>query len=217
MENTAHENIEHNKRNRPGSRLAWLVAGIILGIVLFVAVRTATAKNPYTHYHANFAIYINGQAEKFEGPGFYEEVAACNVHNADDLKSRVHMHDNVAHAVHVHDTGVSWGDFFSNIGYTVGSSVLSDGSNTFVNGQDSKKLSYLLNGKPVSDISSTVIKSEDVLLIDYGDDTDQQMQKHFESIPRDAHHLNVTKDPSACSGNSNFDLKARLKQALGMV
>ena len=196
-------------------RYFWLILGLVLGILAFILFRAAAAKNPYTHYHANFAVYIDGQAEKFDGPGYYEEVTACSVHNADDLKSRAHMHANVNHTVHVHDTGVSWGDFFNNIGYTVGSTVLSDGVRTYLDGQDSKHLSFMLNGKPVSNLADTVIKSEDVLLINFGDDSDQALQQHFAEIPRDAHHYNVTKDPAACSGGEVFDWKARLKAAIG--
>src|SRR3982751_3379808 len=75
----------------------WLVVGLVVGILGFIVYRAAVAKDTDVHYHANFALYINGQQDKFEGPGFYEEVAACNVHNADDLASRAHMHANINH------------------------------------------------------------------------------------------------------------------------
>src|SRR5579885_3401153 len=80
-----------------GNPLTWLVIGVVVGVVGFIGVRMALTKNPYVHYHANFAVWINGQQDTFDGPGFYEEVTACNVNNGNDVKSRVHMHDNVNH------------------------------------------------------------------------------------------------------------------------
>jgi len=196
--------------------LLTLLLGVLVGIAGFIVYRAAVAKSPFVHYHANFGVFINGEQQKFAGPGYYEEVTTCNVHNADDVKSRAHMHDNINHVVHVHDHGVTWGDFFNNIGYTVGDKVISDGSNVYVDGQDGNALTFMLNGQRVTTVADLVIKSEDVLLVNYGADNDQALQQHYAAIPKDAHHYNVTADPAACSGGDKFDMKARLKEALGL-
>ncbi len=175
------------------------------------------AKNPNLHYHANFAVYINGKQDTFEGPGYFEEVSACMDHGHSDVKGRAHMHDNLNHTIHVHDDDVTWGDFFANLGYSLGDNVISDGRNVYVNSQDGKHLIFLLNGQKVSSIANVVIKSEDVLLINYGDASAEAQKQNYDSIPKDAHRYNVAKDPAACSGSQTFDLKARLKDALGFV
>ena len=57
--------------------LSAAIIGFILGVVWFVAARYVTYKNTATHYHANFALYINGQPDKFDNFTFYEEVQSC--------------------------------------------------------------------------------------------------------------------------------------------
>jgi hypothetical protein len=199
------------------NRWAWLAGGVLVGMITFIAYRAAIAKDTSVHYHANFAVYVNGKQEKFEGPGFYEEVAACNTHDHDDVKSHAHMHGNVNHAVHVHASGITWGDFFANLGYTLGDTVLSDGKNVYSETPDGQKLHFILNGKHIDTIANQIIKSEDVLLIEHGQENDLAMQEHHNAIPKDAHQLNVTKDPSACSGGQPFNMQSRLKEALGLT
>ncbi len=199
------------------NRWLWLVSGLLIGAALFVIYRALVSQNEVVHYHANFAVYVNGKQDKFEGPGYYEEVTTCNVHDHNDLKSRAHMHGNNSHVVHVHADSVTWGNFFANLGYAVGDNVISDGHTAYVEGQDDKHLTFMLNGQKVDSIANQIIKSEDVLLIDYGNDSDTTLKQYFEGIPKDAHKFNVTADPAACSGGETYDVKSRLKDALGFT
>lgn len=194
----------------------WLCL-ILIGALVMVAFRFAMIKDTSVHHHANFGLYVNGQQDQFQGPGYYEEVTACNVHNHEDLASRVHMHGNVNNVVHVHDHGVTWSDFFANIGYTLGDTVLVTEKGTFVDGQDGNKLSFMLNGQPVTHIANTLIKSEDALLINYGKDDARTLQTRYTAIPKDAHRYNITKDPAACQGGEGLTPLNRLKQALGFT
>lgn len=204
-----------SKRHLP-RWLVWLLL-ILCGALLMVAFRYVTIKDTSVHYHANFALYANGQQDQFQGPGYYEEVTACNAHNHEDLASRTHMHDNVNHVIHVHDHSVTWSDFFANLGYTLGDTVLVTEKGTYVDGQDGNKLTFLLNGKSVSKIANTIIKSEDVLLINYGKDDSNNLQSRYNAIPKDAHRYNVTKDPAACQGGEGLTPLNRLKQAIGFT
>lgn len=213
---TKNTSTKQPKKARVPKWAIWLLL-ILFGALLMVAFRFATIKDTSVHYHANFGLYVNGQQDKFQGPGYYEEVTACNAHNHEDLASRSHMHDNVNTVVHVHDHSVTWSDFFANLGYTLGDTVLVTEKGTYVDGQDGNKLTFILNGQPVTKIANTIIKSEDVLLINYGKDDATTIQSHYAAIPKDAHHYNVTKDPAACQGGENLTPLNRLKQALGFT
>lgn len=57
------------------------VAGIVLGALALLVIRFFTYSPPQVHYHANFAVYINGQREQFKGPQYYQEVAVCSSTN----------------------------------------------------------------------------------------------------------------------------------------
>jgi len=193
---------------------AVLLAGIVIAALLFVGLRAIFYKPDAVHYHANFALYINDQQDEFKSFTFYEEIAACSVDGHTDPKTRVHMHDENNHLIHVHDHGVTWSQFFTNLGYTLGDNIIATDSGVYVNGQDGKKLTFMLNGQVTEHIADEVINSEDVLLIDYGTTDPATLMQRYNKIPRDAHKANITADPSTCSGSKPLTLSERLRHAV---
>ena len=113
----------------------------LLGALFVFSLRFILVEKVSTHYHANFAVYVNGEREKFDDPSFYEEVSSCSVLHANP-KAMVHMHDNVSHVVHVHDDASTWGLFFQNLSFGVSREALLTDAGLFVDGQDGNKLTY---------------------------------------------------------------------------
>jgi hypothetical protein len=192
-----------------------VAAALLAGAVLTTAIRFALYKDDKVHYHANFALYVNGTRDMFAGPGFYEEVATCDSHEVDNPKVRVHMHDENPGLVHVHAHGVTWGQLFDNLGYSVSSQAITTTKGVFVDGQDANKLTYEINGQSVSNVANLIIKSEDKLLINYGQDDATTIAKHYSGVPSDAHKANTEQDPAACSGSKPVTFTERLKIAVG--
>jgi hypothetical protein len=215
MGETEAKDRKSKKRLSASSWWVALVMGIIVGAFALIAVRFITFKDTTVHYHANFALYVNGKRDEFKGPGFYEEIAACSTHDVNDVKARVHMHDENNHLIHVHANGVTWSEFFANLGYTFGNTVLTTGDGTFVDGQNDNHLTFTLNGNQEFDIANRVIKSEDVLLINYGNDSAAALKQRYDAIPRDAHEANTKADPSSCSGSHKLTFTERLKHSTG--
>lgn len=185
-------------------------AGVIISFLAVVAVRLEYPPE-HTHYHANFALFINGEREEFKSFAFYEEVQSC-VDPGNNPRHRVHMHDRVNHVVHVHEPAVTWGHFFANIGFGLtNNSVKTDGG-VFVDGINGKKLSFVLNGQPVQVIANEVINSEDVLLVDYG--SGENLQDKYNQITQDANEYNRRNDPSSCSGPAEVGPWESLKRAI---
>jgi hypothetical protein len=197
-------------------RLVWAIAGFLVGLISLVAFRLITYKSPNVHYHANFALYINGEKDEFDSFTFYEEVQACVGDAINNPKSRVHMHNFENHAVHVHAAGVTWGHFFANLGYALGNNVVRTDKGVFVDSSNDNQLRFLLNGEYVTDIANRVIGNEDVLLIDYGRDTNSELNNRFDSIPRDAGSMNEKFDPGGCAGDEELNFWERLERAIGI-
>jgi hypothetical protein len=191
------------------------VAGLLVGVLALGAVRFVRIKDMHTHYHANFALFVNGQRDEFKLPTYYEEVQACGADDANP-RNRVHMHNQESYDVHVHDKGATWGHFFANLGYTLGDSIVATSGKVYADGQDGNKLQFILNGKPEINIANKVIGNEDVLLVAYGTEDSAALQKEYKTIPHDAHHHNQTADPAACSGSKGLTWRDRLKAAAGM-
>ena len=191
-----------------------ILIGFLVGVIGLSAVRFFSYKTDQVHYHANFALYINGQQDEFKSFTFYEEVQTCDVHDEDDTHGRAHMHGENNHIVHVHAHAVTWGQFFANLGYSLGDRSFETNKAPYLAGQDGAELTFILNGKKVDSVANKVIQSEDILLINYGKEDQATLQRRFDDIPRDAHQANITADPASCSGSESPTLTTRLKHAL---
>lgn len=192
--------------------------GLILGAAVILAIRFFTYMPDTVHYHANFAVFVNGQQEQFKGPRYYEETdimsaSTCSVGTAGSPNERAHMHDNINNVVHVEDHLVTWGNFFQNLRWGIGSDYLAsadgvltpDATNTLV---------FILNGKKVDDVSNTIIGDQDKLLISYGTNTDSQLQQEYSSIQNNAKKYDEEQDPASCSGHKTVTVKDRLAHLL---
>jgi hypothetical protein len=198
----------------PRRTLALLGILFLSGAVFAFALRFVLVERVETHYHANFAVYVNGTREPFDSFTFYEEIASCS-DGKNNPKARVHMHDQISHVVHVHDTAVTWGHLFESLSYGLSRKALVTDAGVFIDGVDGKELTFILNGKPVNDATGMVINSEDVLLVDYGDSSEGQLQVRYDEITKDADEYNKKPDPSACKGGQDEPLKDRFLRTLG--
>ncbi len=192
-----------------------IIAGLLLGAIIATGARFAIYKPDTVHYHANFALYVNGARDEFKGPAFYEEVESCHAHNTDDPLDRTHMHNRINDVIHVHAHGVTWSQFFSNLGYTLGDTVLVTGRGTYVNGADGNKLSFILNGEPVDSIANKLVGDDDALLINYGKDSSSMVEGRYKAIPHTAHQYDEGQDPSSCAGSEQLTFWKRLKISVG--
>lgn len=194
------------------NRRWWLAAAaFLLGAVWLVLMRAVLIVPPSTHYHANFAVFIDGQRQAFDGFGYYQEVTACSQDEAADPRGRVHMHRPDNDVIHVHAEGATWGNFFENLGWTLGDKVLSDGVETY-RAADGRTLRFRLNGVDEISVAGRVIQSGDRLLVSYGAEADLAAQ--YGQIAASAERFNQSYDPGSCSSGESPGLLHRLKHAL---
>jgi hypothetical protein len=187
------------------------MGSLFVGALIILGVRFFRYNPEQVHYHANFAVYINGGRESFKSPFYYEEVSgSCGLGKNVTPAQRTHLHDNVNDVIHIHDHGVTYGDLFMNIGWAVGSDFIKTPEGILQPDAD-HHITYLINGKEIADISTEVIHDEDRLLVDYGNTSAKTLQKESGSVTRSAHHYDITKDPAACLGNVKPTWKDRLK------
>lgn len=191
------------------------MAGFLLGVFWFIGLRFVTFEDKRVHYHGNFALYINGVRDDFKSSTYYEETQSCT---ADEIgpKQRVHLHDQKPHVVHVHDEGSTWGHLFANLGYGLNNKSVQTDDGVFVDGKEGKNLTFILNGKKVQGAANEPIRSEDVLLISYGDEDESELNSRFNQIMADAAQYNKSNDPSTCSGSKPVTFMDRLKHSVGI-
>lgn len=190
-------------------------AGVLLGALVILVIRFATYQVPHTHYHANFAVYIDGQREEFTAAHYYEEISACNLHGTIQPAQRAHMHDELNSVIHIHDNAVTWEQFFNNIGWSLGPNFIQDDQHTMHIEDSTRKLNIILNGQNLTDltpITNQVIKDKDRLLISFGDINNATLQAEYKAIPASAQHYDETNDPASCAGQiEHVTVSDRLK------
>jgi hypothetical protein len=185
-----------------------LLIGLILGAILVLGIRFVTYAPPqHTHYHANFAVYINGVQEQFKDKQYYEDVAICSTTTDISFpQQRVHMHDGINSVVHVHDHATTWGQFFENIGWYVGPDFIQNKAGQMYKADSTAKLHIVINGQDYTDltpITNQVIGDRDRLLVSFGDLTQSQIDTESKAIPNTAATYDASIDPASCAGGHN--------------
>jgi len=189
---------------------------LIIGVLMAFVLRFSLVDAHTVHHHANFALYVNGTRDTFSNFTFFEEVSSCSGTQHSNPKARVHMHKPSNDIIHVHDAGSTWGAFFANLGYSLGNKVLVTDNGVFIDGENSKSLRFILNGKEVQSIANEPINSEDRLLIDYGAESIGVLGGRFETIANNAGEYNLKPDPSSCSGGTKETIRDRFVRTLGI-
>lgn len=194
-----------------------LILAAFIGILLWSALRFAfMPEKQVTHFHANFAMFINGTRVDLTDDQYMEDVQGCKPEYVKiQPEERTHLHNNNMDVVHVHDDGVTWGHFMSNIGFAFGNNYLAtDKGIIYVNGQG-RTVKYILNGEQVENPFNRLMASEDRLLISFGYETvPQLLQTQYSVVAADAHEHNEHPDPGSCSGAISLSFKEKAWKAL---
>lgn len=171
------------------------------------------------HYHANFAVAIDGVKYDFSPDKYMEEIAGCYKTEVDRPQDRVHLHEKNGDTIHVHAGGVAWGHLFANIGWTLGSGVVwMDNGKAYGLG-DGYKVRAVVNGEvfPVEKILNMSIASEDRLLLDISHDSDEIVRGRMNLVKTDATEFNKKDDPATCSGQGDASILEKMKSFVMIV
>jgi hypothetical protein len=198
------------------NRVLFLLLGLVLGVVALAAVRWTVAPPPVpTHYHANWALFVNGQRVDLSGSQYMEEVTACVPVGETILPTqRTHMHEGNQDVVHVHDDGVTWGHLMANLGFGLGDDflMLHGGERHVAGGENTLK--YVADGRIVLPAYNRVIRSTERLLISYGPESvEDVITTQFPQVASTAAEYNTRPDPAGCQGAAELTLGQKLRYA----
>lgn len=123
-----------------------------------------------TDINASFAIFTNNTFRIF---------TASMYHN---LSEDVYIEASNPNIVHVKKTGTTWNDFFSTLPVKLTSTCLTTGTKeTFCTGERGT-LQFYINGQRNDSALSQEIREGDKLLVTFGNESDETIQKQFDSI-----------------------------------
>lgn len=127
----------------------------------------------------------------------------------------------------MHDKGATWGQLFTNLGYSLSNKSVETDKGIFT-ANDKSDLTFIFNGRRVETIANETISSEDTLVITYTsveyDQSDLVMiqasedfaQDKYKELQKDAAEYNSKNDPSACSGSKPRTFGDRLRKSIGI-
>jgi hypothetical protein len=198
------------------NRLRTGVAGAALGVAGLVAARFLLVPAHHApHYHANFAIFVDGTRLDLSGDRYMEEVSACTTGEEVLPRSRAHLHGNDPDVAHVHHDGVTWGHLLANLNLGLGDDYLAlDGGPVLTEGAG-KTLKLVLNGQPQFAVDGELIRSGDRLLISYGAESEEEVARtQFAAVASNAEEFNQRDDPAACAGAHEAGFWERMRHAV---
>jgi hypothetical protein len=190
------------------------LAGFVLGVLALAAFRLAFAHpEPPIHYHANFAVFAEGERIDLSDDRYMQDVALC----AEDVRivpppARVHLHNNNQDVVHVHHGGATWGHLMANLRFVLGDRVMvtRDGDVYLEGG--GRTLKFILNGRPQLSVYNETIRPGDRLLISFGPENEQEvLTAQFPVVASDAERYDGMRDPTGCGGPDEPSLWTRIR------
>lgn len=193
---------------------AW-AGGLAIGVVALAAFRFAFVPMPHPpHYHANFAIFVDGARVDLSGDRYMEEVSACVAGAEVQPRGRAHLHSNDMDVAHVHHDGVTWGHLLANLRFGLGESYLAMDGGPLLTEREGKTLKFILNERPQFAVHGELIRSGDRLLISYGAESEQEViQTQYPEVASNAEEFNHKQDPVSCAGSHEATLVDRLRHA----
>jgi hypothetical protein len=195
--------------------LAAALLGVLVGVLLLAGYRFAFAppEQP-THFHANFALFVDGRRVDLTGDRYMEEVGACRASETVQPTERVHLHNHDADVVHVHHQGVTWDHLLINLGFGAGDKYLALDDGRVLAAGAGKTLKFVLNGQPQFSVRNVLIRSGDRLLISYGSEPEAEVVRtQYPRVASSAEEFNREPDPAGCSGPTAPTFGERLRAA----
>ena len=207
--------IFHGVRTKTAVLLAGVV-GIAAGALGLGLARLAVLPpQEYVHFHANWALWVNGERVDFTGDEYMEDVGLCMAADAEITgPGRVHLHENNADVLHVHHDGVTWGHFLQNLGWAMGPDwVITDRQEIYRDGEGAR-LTFILNGFSVPPVNERLIRPGDRLLASFGSESVEELVRYrFPEVASNAPTYDETFDPAGCQGREPETFSDRLRRA----
>jgi hypothetical protein len=196
-------------------KVPYVVLGMLLGVAGVAGFRAAFAQpEAPTHYHANFALFVDGARVDLSGDEYMEDVATCAQGETVLPRSRAHLHNNDPDVAHVHHRGVTWGHLFANLGIGVGQTYLAEKGGAVRTAGEGRTLKFVLNGRPQFAIHNELVRPGDRALVSYGTESEAEvLRDQYPQVADNAPEFDTRDDPAGCAGAHRMTFWERIRYA----
>ncbi len=127
------------------------------------------------HNHADFKVYVNGQASDFSKPEYFMKSSFLHV---DDNRNK----EDSAGVLHMHAKNVPLWLFFRSLGMTLEKESLTLADGQTLQNENGNSLKFYLNGKKVDELGEYVFQPLDKLLISYGPENVAGIERQISAV-----------------------------------
>ena len=153
----------------------------LLGVVLFasddsgseapgVVLDTTEALRQPVHWHADFAVVINGQQFDFNQSGFISTEGG-------EKNPWVHIHDPRPTVIHVHREQTTWDEFFGSLGFKLTDTSLTLPNGTNYTSGEGGTLRFFVNRVRVDTIQFESIADLSQGLVTFGPESEEDIRR----------------------------------------
>lgn len=155
---------------------------LFIATILLLACETPQPILGDVHEHADFKVFLNGEAYDFA----QEKYMSTDTRK---LSHFTHLHDGNGEVIHKHMTTITLGDFFESLGmrFTEECFVLDmdwanvDSGKSYCNNEE-YTLKFFVNGKENIEFEEYEIKDLDQILISYGGETEEELALQLSQV-----------------------------------
>lgn len=135
------------------------------------------------HIHADWKVYINSKVLDFSDKSHMERMRSNQpVSSFIHVDSGTTLPEKTSDVLHMHATGVPLWIFFKSVGIDFNKDCITlENKENYCN-EDNKKLKLFVNGKENNEFENYVFEDLDKILISYGDESEEEIQKQLNSI-----------------------------------
>ena|SRR3989338_6281400 len=127
------------------------------------------------HIHADFRVYVNGKSLNFADDRYYMKSSFMHLDNQQNK-------DDAGGVLHMHATGVPLWIFFNSIGIYFNKDCITLENSEKLCNEEYKILKFYVNGKQNNEFENYVFNDLDKILINYGDESEEEIRNQLASI-----------------------------------
>ena len=130
------------------------------------------------HWHADFALIINGERFDFNDPAFISTAEF-------ETSVSSHIHNPRHSVVHLHYEQTTWAEFFDGLGFALGDGTMTMPDGTVHANDDTNRWTYLVNGVEIDRLRLQYISDLDRVILNYGPETAEELLGEWETLVGD--------------------------------
>lgn len=156
-----------------------IAVGMVIGRMLLDTGTSEVGVVGDLHYHADFALYVNGERYDFAREKYLST-------ENESLSNFAHLHDLDGNVIHKHAEGVTLGFFLETLGMKLDDTCLVLDEGTSYCNEGNKELKMYVDGKHNDKFDRYDLQDEDRILLSYGDEVEQEINEQIQSVTDEA-------------------------------